>query len=217
MGPDKGRVDEFVTTNGLRPHAVLAQGITLRVATDDGLVVVKTLVHHIPLCHLTFIVFHNFLNMVLQDLQGLIFGPVLVVLLAVTAHPSRQLGMPGQTMAAQTHIMFLCKPYKIVGTAITEAVARRFEGIPFHLVLCHQHIELCAHLLRLSEVRIVQVVFPHRDSRAEILAVLGGIFSQGCLVCLVVDAVVIEGSHRTLWNLGLRHINGFHLIVRYQS
>ena len=126
--------------------------------------------------------------------------------------------MPGQTMATQPHVMILCKPDEIVGTAITETVARRLQGIPLHFILCHQHIELNPNLLRLAEAGIVQVVLPHGDGRSNIFTVLDSIVPQWCLIGLVINTVVIEGTNGALRNL--RIIWDFrmsHLLIRHQA
>ena len=160
--------------------------------------------------------FHHFLDVVLQNLKSLLTGPILVVLLTVATHPSGQLGMPSQTMTTHPHVVILRKPDEIIGTTVTETVARRLQGIPFHLVLCHQHVELSPDLLRLTKTRIVQVVLPHRDSRTYILAILFGIVPQRRLVGFVVNTIVIKGSYRALRNFWHnRIIWNIHLIKRH--
>ena len=64
MGPDERGVDELLA-DSLCPHTVLPQGIAFRIGTDNRLVIVKTLVYHIPLGHLALIVLHYLLDVVL--------------------------------------------------------------------------------------------------------------------------------------------------------
>ena len=71
------------------------------------------------------------------------------------------------------------------------------NGVPY-LVFCHEHVELLTYFLCLSQALIGDVVLPCGDGCADVLVVLLGIFTQGGLVSLVVDAVVVEGTHALL-------------------
>ena len=101
------------------PDALLAQGIGIRIAANDALVVIQTLVDHIPLAHLTLVVLHDLGDMVPHDFQGFLARPVLIVLLTVGRHPLGQLRVPYQTVAANGHTILLGKAHQFVGT--TEA------------------------------------------------------------------------------------------------
>ena len=63
---------------------------------------------------------HHVGDMVLQDFEGLLTTPVLIVLLSVAAQPGGLLGVPYETVTPDRHIVVLGKGHQLVGSAIRE-------------------------------------------------------------------------------------------------
>ena len=188
VGIDEGRVD-VVVADGTLPHG-LSQGVAIGIGADDALVIVQTFVHHIPFRHLALEMFHHAGDVVLHDVKGLLARPALVVLLAVAAQPCGLLRVPDETVAADGHIVTLGEADEIVSTAVAELSLAGLQGLHFHLILGHHHVELTASLVAFA---LITFIGAHRH--ADVLTALLGIVTKGVRVGSIVNAVIIVGPH----------------------
>ena len=218
VGIDEGRID-IVIADGLLPHTVLFQFVGIRIGAHGALVVVETLVHHIPLAHLAFEVLHDVGDVVLHNFQSLLAGPVLVVgLTAIGGYPLWRLLVPYETVTTHHHLFAVGEVHQLVGRSENEVAVFAAEGLGLHLVLGHEHIKLEAYRLRLRQRRVVQVVLIERDGRAYRLAVLVGIVFQRLLIGRVVDAVIVEGAQGALLVIRIVGIVIIgHILERYEA
>ena len=218
VGIHEGRVN-IVVADGLLPHAVLLQFVSIRIGAYSTLVVIETFVHDIPLSNLTLVLLHDIGDMTLHDIQRLLTGPVLVVgLTAIGRNPIGRLLVPHQTVTTHNHFLTIGEAHQFVGGSEDEFSVLATKGLRFHFVLGHQHIELEADSLRLWQAGISQVVLIQRDCRTNILTVLVGIILKRFLVGSIINTVVVESAHRTFWVIRIvRIVVVAHIFKRYET
>ena len=125
--PHEGGVDKF-GADSLVPHGI---------GTPLGFVVADGLVHHVPFIHLAFPVSDHVVDVVLEHAEKFLFVVLVVV------HPVRNLAVPGEGMATDTHAVLLRVLDHLVAVIVVETVFARFGGVEFHLVFGDDNIALC--------------------------------------------------------------------------
>ena len=142
MSPHESGVEEF-GTNRLEPDRAIG--------TPSMVIIVDSLVHHVPFGDFTLPVPNHIVDMVLKNVKKLF-------LVANIVHPAGNLAVPSEGMATNAHLVRLGIGNHLIALGVAELAFVGLRRVKLHFVFSNNRIELC--LVDFLELRFDSVIEP---------------------------------------------------------